>query len=73
MITDTYSELGTSKQYYGYSTKFGAQIPLNFNLINADKNNMIQSIDEKILLWLNDIPKNMVANWVVMYNRFWNS
>lgn len=65
MTTESYSSISVLKQYYGNSTKRGAQIPFNFNLLNPDKNNMIESIDEKILVWLNAVPKSMVANWVV--------
>jgi len=52
-------------QYYGTSTKPGAHIPFNFGLLIVDKRNIVESIDEKIKIWLNNMPKNQVVNWVV--------
>lgn len=52
-------------KYYGNATKLGAQIPFNFGLVHSDKNNMVAWIDTYIGTWLNNMPENNVANWVV--------
>lgn len=52
-------------QYYGNETKLGAQIPFNFGFVKIDKNHIVDNVDICIKRWLNHIPKNMVANWVV--------
>lgn len=52
-------------QYYGNSTNPGAHLPFNFGLLGADKTNMVNHLDRQIGSWLNNMPKNQVANWVV--------
>jgi len=57
-------------QYYGTSTKPGAQLPFNFGLLSVDKHNIIESIDTKIKNWLDNLPENQVANWVVSILKY---
>jgi len=60
-------------QYYGNSTKPGAHLPFNFGLLSVDKRNIIKSIDTNVKNWLDNMPENQVANWVVSvlkYNTF---
>lgn len=64
-MTTAYSPIDILKQYYGNSTKLGAQVPFNFGLVNVDKNKIVSDIDSKINNWLNNMPENSVANWVV--------
>lgn len=52
-------------QYYGNTSIPGAQIPLNFDLLFADRNNLVQSIDYFIKRWLIKMPENTIPNWVV--------
>jgi len=53
-------------QYYGNSTKPGANVPFNLRLVrNVDKNNIIESIDKIVKDWLDNMPENQVANWAV--------
>lgn len=70
MTTDSYSGNSVLKQYYGNSTKLGAQIPINFYLFDNDQNSVIKSIDESILMWLNATSKNMTTNWEVRCYSF---
>lgn len=65
MATESYSSPSILMQYYGNKTKPGAHIPFNFFLLNTDRNNFIGSIDLLIETWLENIPENMVPNWVV--------
>jgi len=57
-------------QYYGNSTKPGAHLPFNFALIAVDKRNIIESIDTNIKNWLDNMPENQVANWVVSILKY---
>jgi len=52
-------------QYYGTPEKPGANVPFNFGLLIVDKDNIIESIDTKIKNWLDNMPENQAANWVV--------
>lgn len=54
-------------EYYGNSSKPGAQIPFNLpGLVqNIDRNNIVSSIDNNINDLLSSMPKNNVPNWVV--------
>lgn len=65
MTTEAYSPIDILKQYYGNSTKLGAQVPFNFEFVHIDKNNIVSDIDSKINIWLSNMPENTVANWVV--------
>lgn len=66
MATESYSNFSTLKQYYGNSSHPGAQIPFNFGFIEfIDFNNIIDSIDKTIHNWMEIIPENGYANWVV--------
>ncbi|XP_025204893.1 maltase A3-like, partial [Melanaphis sacchari] len=65
IATESYSPINVLKQYYGNATKPGAQVPFNFGLIVLDKNNIIESIEKVIGNWLDNMPENQVANWVV--------
>lgn len=61
-------------EYYGNSTRSGANVPFNFGLLSVDKRNIVESIDTKVKNWLDNMPANQVANWVVsilkQYNTF---
>lgn len=63
--TESYSTFDILMQYYGNSTHLGAQIPFNFGLLQSKRSNMVESLEEFIYLWLSQMPKNTVANWVV--------
>ncbi|XP_060863883.1 maltase A3-like [Metopolophium dirhodum] len=65
IATESYSPIKVLMQYYGNSTKLGAHLPFNFALLAVDKRNIIESIDENIKNWLDNMPENQVANWVV--------
>lgn len=65
MATESYSNLTTLLQYYGNGKRLGAHIPFNFGLLSTERNNIIPYIDEIIGEWLEHLPENTVANWVV--------
>ncbi|XP_003246887.1 maltase 2 [Acyrthosiphon pisum] len=65
IATESYSPIKVLMQYYGNSTKAGAHLPFNFGLLTVDKRNIIESIDTNIKKWLDNMPENQVANWVV--------
>uniref|UniRef100_A0A2S2P5R0 Maltase A3 n=1 Tax=Schizaphis graminum TaxID=13262 RepID=A0A2S2P5R0_SCHGA len=52
-------------EYYGDSTSLGAHVPFNFGLLTVDRRNIVESIENKIKIWLDNMPKNQVANWVI--------
>jgi len=57
-------------QYYGNSTKPGANVPFNFGLLTVDKRNIVESIDKEINEWLGLMPEHQVANWVVSVLKY---
>ncbi|KAE9521750.1 hypothetical protein AGLY_017850 [Aphis glycines] len=65
LATESYSSIDVLKQYYGNSTKPGAHIPFNFGLIAVNRDNIIESIEFRIKTWLDNLPENQVANWVM--------
>lgn len=65
MATESYSSSSMLMQYYGNKTRPGAHIPFNFYLFGTNRNNFVESIDNMIKIWLDEIPENMVPNWVV--------
>ncbi|CAI6365308.1 unnamed protein product [Macrosiphum euphorbiae] len=65
IATESYSSIKVLMQYYGNSTKPGAHLPFNFALLSVDKRDIIKSIDTNIKNWLDNMPENQVANWVV--------
>ncbi|XP_060865355.1 maltase A3-like [Metopolophium dirhodum] len=64
--TEAYAPIDVLMQYYGNSTKPGANVPFNLRLIrNVDKSNIIESIDKIVKDWLDNMPENQVANWAM--------
>lgn len=63
--TESYSKVDILMKYFGNETKSGAQIPFNFAFVKIDRNHVVDNIDESINNWLNNLPKNTVANWVI--------
>lgn len=66
MMTEAYSSLENIQRYYGDGLRNGSQIPFNFHLLtqcNKYSNAYVYKrlIDE----WLNNMPKDVEANWVV--------
>lgn len=71
LATEAYANISTLMQYYGTKTKVGAHIPFNFGFVtDINRNNLVESIDATIKNWLDNIPENMVANWVVRVFKF---
>jgi len=65
IATESYSPIKVLMQYYGNSTKLGAHVPFNFGLLGVDRRNIVASIEGEIKNWLDNMPKNQVANWVI--------
>lgn len=66
MTTESYSQIDMLVKYFGNSTSPGAQIPFYFGLVQYNNNHYItEFLDKRISKWLNHLPENMVANWVV--------
>jgi len=65
LATESYSPMNILKQYYGNSTKPGANLPFNFGLLAMDRANLVELIELRIKTWLDNLPENQVANWVV--------
>lgn len=71
LMIESYSALDYVMQMYGNSTTEGAQIPFNFQFItggNGDKYNTEMPASEFVRiinLWLNRMPANRTANWVM--------
>lgn len=61
-MTEAYTNLTNTLKYYEY----GAQVPFNFKFI-TDIENTSTASDYKnaIDTWLDEMPENGVANWVV--------
>lgn len=70
LATESYSPKETLMQYYGNSSKPGANVPFNFGLLVVDKRTIVESIDKEINEWLEVMPENQVANWVVSILKY---
>jgi len=69
--TESYSPIDVLMQYYGNSTKPGANVPFNLGLVrNVDKRNIIESIDTIVKNWLDNMPENQAANWAVSILKY---
>ncbi|KAF0766758.1 maltase 2-like, partial [Aphis craccivora] len=60
--TESYSAINILMQYYGNSTRDGAHVPFNFGLLLADRNNIVESIEEHIKEWLDNMPDYQIEN-----------
>lgn len=67
MITEAYTTLAHTLQYYGDNKRPGAHLPFNFLLIN-DLNDHSKASDfhEVVQKWMDNKPKDAWANWAVM-------
>uniref|UniRef100_A0A1L8DQS0 alpha-glucosidase n=1 Tax=Nyssomyia neivai TaxID=330878 RepID=A0A1L8DQS0_9DIPT len=66
MMAETDSEISILMQYYGDGVRNGSHIPFNFKMLLYLKNdsNAI-AFQERIHLWLDNLPKGCVPNWVM--------
>ncbi|KAH8404060.1 hypothetical protein KR215_008725 [Drosophila sulfurigaster] len=66
LLTEAYAPLDVLMQYYGNSTHNGSQIPFNFELIsNININSDAYHYSELIHNWLDNMPSDKAANWVL--------
>ncbi|XP_030573710.1 maltase A3 [Drosophila novamexicana] len=66
LLTEAYAPLDVLMQYYGNSTHNGSQIPFNFELLsNINYNSDAYHYSELLHNWLDNMPADKVANWVL--------
>ena len=66
LMTEAYSELDLILRYYGDGERKGAQIPMNFHLLeNVNKTSEASYFKKLIEEFLNGVPAGSEANWVV--------
>ncbi|VVC33505.1 Glycoside hydrolase superfamily,Glycosyl hydrolase, family 13, catalytic domain [Cinara cedri] len=65
MATESYSSIRVLMQYYGNETSPGVQIPFNFQFLTMDRTNLVEQTDQSIKHWVENLPENMVPNWVM--------
>ncbi|ALC40929.1 Mal-A5, partial [Drosophila busckii] len=66
LLAETYSPIDIVMQYYGNATAEGAQLPFNFLLISDINNSSnAEAYAQTVLKWLQHMPKNRTANWVL--------
>ena len=51
--------------YYGRTTNGGAHFPFNFGLSSINKTCDGTCIGQKVKEWIDSMPENASANWVV--------
>lgn len=67
-MTEAYSTIENMIRYYGDGKRNGSQIPFNFELISrTNVNSNAVEFKERIDAWLNKMPKDVRANWVVSF------
>lgn len=68
MLTEAYTSIETTMKYYTNGTVQGSHIPFNFFIL-TDLNNNSNAYDFKRVtdIWLDNIPKGYVPNWVVSF------
>ncbi|XP_033206940.2 alpha glucosidase 2 [Bombus vancouverensis nearcticus] len=62
LLTEAYTSLSNTIKYYNY----GSHVPFNFKFItDADANSNATQLKNVIDSWINKMPQNAVANWVM--------
>lgn len=71
MLTEAYTDIKGTMQYYGDDTKPGSQMPFNFGFI-SDLNSDSSARDLKNIVdrWITYMPLDKSANWVVRILNF---
>lgn len=70
-MTEAYTTLENTIRYYGNATKPMAQIPFNFQLLTRLSYASNASTFETVInSWMNNMPSNQWANWVVSNFKF---
>ena len=66
MMTEAYTSLENTTRYYA----FGAHVPFNFKFITDITSSSKPAEFKKVIdTWIEKMPKNSAANWVVNYNN----
>lgn len=70
LMTEAYSSLTNIQRYYGDGRRNGSQIPFNFHfLTNVDKDSDGVKYKQLIDEWLERMPNDVEANWVVGFSN----
>ncbi|XP_055847987.1 maltase A1-like [Episyrphus balteatus] len=65
LLIETYSPAWFTMQLYGTSSRQGAHLPFNFNLIRMlTKGFKATDLEKSIAAWLDNMPAGKTANWV---------
>jgi len=65
-MSEAYTNLSSTMQYYGTSERDGSHFPFNFLLIGDLKNeSSAHDFVNTINRWLDNMPEGKTANWVV--------
>uniref|UniRef100_A0A1I8Q5Z4 alpha-glucosidase n=1 Tax=Stomoxys calcitrans TaxID=35570 RepID=A0A1I8Q5Z4_STOCA len=66
LLTEAYTTFDNLMLYYGDGNRNGSMIPFNFYFMqNIVRNSTAAEIRSNILRWLNSMPKDVLANWVL--------
>lgn len=66
LMLESYAKLDLNMQYYGNATHPGAHFPFNFELVkNLNINSTAKNFKDTVELWLDNMPKGHIANWVL--------
>lgn len=66
LMVESSAPIDLNVKYYGNETMEGAHFPFNFELLlKLSKNSTASDFKTLIDMWLNKMPKNHMANWVL--------
>ncbi|XP_061391892.1 maltase A1-like [Musca vetustissima] len=66
LLTEAYTTFENLMLYYGNGIRNGSMIPFNFYFMqNLLKNSTAAEIKDNILRWMDKMPKDVLANWVL--------
>ena len=67
-MAEVYDAIEKTMEYYGDTQQPLADFPFNFYLMtNIKRESTAEDIMETIELWMNNLPKDKWANWVVRF------
>jgi alpha-glucosidase len=66
MMTESYASVDKAQRFYGNGDRKGSYVPFNFEIIkNLNRDSTAEDYKRTIDSWLNPMPKDVEANWVV--------
>lgn len=67
LIAEAYTDMNHTMDYYGTKEKHVTNFPFNFLFVTLKSYSTAKAYNDLIHVWLNNMPKGAVANWMVIF------